>query len=498
MAPVVLALDVGSTSAKAQYFDAWGRALTPPFRSRVAITPEGRADPEVFLASVEAVVDAALQPPAPVPDGVALACAWHGLVGLGPDGRPTTPLSTWQAIGAGPAAAELCRRLPDPDAVRRRTGAPVHPSLPSSRLLWWSMHHPDAFRATTRWCSIGELLEGRWLEGAPGPSSSMASGTGCYDQEAAQWDPEVLGALGLAPGALAPVDDEIRFGLAAPYRRRWPVLAGLPWLPAVGDGACSNVGTGCSGARAALTVGTSAAVRVLADPEQRAGRPFGLFAYLVDPARVVLGASRSNAGNLAEWAGRVLRVDAALAASPDGLVEAVAARPPGSGGVVAEPSLAGERSPHWPLDASGSWAGVRHSTTALDLAQSLIEAAVLGLADAVETLESHVGPCTLIASGRAVASSFGWRRLLADGLGRPIIPSRVEEATARGAALVALERLGWLESSPLEAQDGDPVEPDAVRAQAFARLRTERQEQTAAGRQTVDGSRQDHWSRTNP
>src|SRR5919205_1098014 len=112
MAPVVLALDVGSTSAKAQYFDAAGRALTAPYRSRVAITPAGTAEPEVFLASVEAVLDEALKPPAPVPDAVAVACAWHGLVGLGPDGCPTTPLSTWQFTGAAPAAAELRRRLP--------------------------------------------------------------------------------------------------------------------------------------------------------------------------------------------------------------------------------------------------------------------------------------------------------------------------------------------------------------------------------------------------
>jgi sugar (pentulose or hexulose) kinase len=141
---------------------------------------------------------------------------------------------------------------------------------------------------------------------------------------------------------------------------------------------------------------------------------------------------------------------------------------------MADPALAGERSPLWPLDASGSFTGLRHSTTALDLAQSLIEAAVLGLADAVDALEGHVGPCMLIASGRAVASSAGWRRLLADGLGRPIVPSRVEEATARGAALAALERLGWLEPAAVEAEDGEALPPDPDRARAFAGLRRER------------------------
>ncbi|HKN92021.1 MAG TPA: glycerol kinase, partial [Acidimicrobiia bacterium] len=59
--PVVLAIDAGSTSAKVQPFDAAGRPLAPVVRSRVAIDPDGTADPLAFLASVEAAVDEALR-----------------------------------------------------------------------------------------------------------------------------------------------------------------------------------------------------------------------------------------------------------------------------------------------------------------------------------------------------------------------------------------------------------------------------------------------------
>lgn len=467
---MVLAVDVGSTSAKAQRFDAAGRPIGGPVRGPVALAADGTADPLAFLASVEAVVDEALRRPAPAPAAVALSCAWHGLVGLDGAGRPTTPLSTWQHSAAAGAAAELRRRLPDPDAVARRTGAPVHPSLPAARLLWEAGRDPEAFAATARWCSTGELLEGRWLAGAPGPSPSMASATGCYDQEAGGWDAEVLEAVGVSPAAFAPVDDSPRRGLAAPYRARWPALAGVPWLPALGDGACSVVGTGCSGARAALTVGTTAAVRVLTTPDRRAARPPALFAYLLEEAAgetVVVGAARSNAGNLVEWCRRVLRLDT----GHQGLLEAVTARPPGSHGLVAVPSLAGERSPEWPLDASGSLAGLCHSTTALDVAAALLEAAALGVAAATDVLAAYAGPLTLVGSGRAVASTPAWRRLLADAVGRPLVVSAVEEASARGAALVALERLGWLDPSSERALDGDVVLPDPARAEAFAHLR---------------------------
>jgi gluconokinase len=273
------------------------------------IGADGTADAHDLAGAVDSVIDGAMEQagpgargfpdmrvspaPAPAPAAVAVSCAWHGLVGLAADGSPATTLSTWQHTGpeVEGAAADLRRRLPDPEAVARRTGAPVHPAFPAARLVALAASRPEAVAATVRWCSTAEWLESRWFPAAPGPSSSMASATGCWDQEAEAWDGEVLAAIGVAPGALAPVDDRPRSGLAAPYRKRWPPLDGVPWMPALGDGACALVGTGCSGSRAALTVGTSAAVRVLAPPSTRAGRPAALFAYLLDPARLVLGAA---------------------------------------------------------------------------------------------------------------------------------------------------------------------------------------------------------------
>ena len=475
--PIVLAIDAGSTSAKAQLFDASGRALGPAVRSPVAIRSDGTADPLAFVASVEVSVDEALRRWMGRVDAVALSCAWHGLVGLGPDGQPTTPLSTWSATGPAvlAGAVELRRRLEagDLEAARRRTGAPVHPSLPAARLLAEGVRNPGGFGATVRWCSIGELLETRWLAGAPGPSSSMASASGLFDQEARAWDGEVLLAIGLRPETLAAIDDSPRRGLSPAHRDRWPALAEAVWWPAIGDGAAALIGTGCgrpgpAGRRAALTVGTSAAVRVLAGETERAARPAGLFAYLLDADRVVLGAARSNAGNLVPWLTSRLRLDVDL-------LPEVVARDPGSHGLLAVPSLAGERSPHWPLVASGSVAGLRLDTTAIDIAQAFVEAAVCGLADAVDTLESAVvrrgAALQVVGSGRALATSPAWRQLMADVTGRPLVPSRVEEASARGAAIVALDGLGWGEAVTDDDLDGKPVLPNPERAAAFAELR---------------------------
>jgi gluconokinase len=475
----VLAVDAGSTTAKAQWFGPDGRPLAPPARAPMPIGVDGTADASEVAEAADAVLDGALGQAGPggitvEPAAVAVSCAWHGLVGLAAGGIPATVLSTWQHTGpeVERAAAELRRRLPDPEAVTRRTGAPVHPSLPAARLLALATNDPEAVATTVRWCSLGEWLECRWFgtatgpSGTPrpwGPSYSMASATGCFDAEAGAWDGEVLAAVGVAPGAFLPVDDLPRRGLADPYRRRWPALSAVPWMPALGDGACALVGTGCSGSRAALTVGTSAAVRVLAPPAARAGRPAALFAYALDADHLVVGAARSNAGNLVGWARGVLRVDA------DDPVAAATARPPGGHGLVTDPALAGERSPHWPLSAAGWVGGLRAHTTALDVLQALLEAAALGLADGLSALEAYVGPVTLVASGGALASP-GWRHLLADATGHPVVVSRVEEASARGAALLALERLGVSEAAAAAADDGETVAPDPGRAARFAQM----------------------------
>jgi xylulokinase len=153
-------------------------------------------------------------------------------------------------------------------------------------------------------------------------------------------------------------------------------------------------------------------------------------------------------------------------------VAEVVARPPGAHGLVAVPSLAGERSPDWPPAATGSVGGLRPGTTAGDIAQAFLEAAVSGLADGVDTLEGSVGaPLVLVGSGRALASSAAWRQLVADATGRAVVPSRVEEASARGAAVAALDGLGWLGPGAGDDLDGELVPPDPTRAEAFARLR---------------------------
>jgi sugar (pentulose or hexulose) kinase len=57
--------------------------------------------------------------------------------------------------------------------------------------------------------------------------------------------------------------------------------------------------------------------------------------------------------------------------------------------------------------------------------------------------------------------------MMADALGHPVTMSGAEEASSRGAALLAAERLGGSPIAELDAPVGDPIEPDNERHQAY-------------------------------
>ena len=83
----------------------------------------------------------------------------------------------------------------------------------------------------------------------------------------------------------------------------------------------------------------------------------------------------------------------------------------------------------------------------------------------------------MIASGGALLRSPGWTQMMADVLGRPVLASTEPEASSRGAALYALERLGALPGlDALPASTGGLFEPRAELSPVYQQLLDEQRE----------------------
>ena len=437
----VLALDVGSSSARACAFDERGRELGASAR-RAHAARHGRhgaaeLDPGELVRAAESVLAEA----GTGHDAIAISSFWHSLLLLDERDRPLTPVLLWQDRRAASQAEELAGRL-DADRVHERTGCVLHPSYWPAKLAWLRAEQPEVLAAAARAVSFGDYLFLQ-LTGELRTTLSTASGTGMLDLRARGWDGELVRALELDPALLPPLGEE-----PAGERTVFPPL---------GDGACSNLGAGCTtGERAALMIGTSGAYRVLheAAPEPKPG----LFCYLLDERRVVEGGAVSDGGNLYAWLERTLQLEPAEPREPD------------AHGLTFLPLLGGERSPGWNPRATGAVTGLTFDVDAADLSQAALEGATYRLAEIADRLPQVT---EIVATGHALLESEAWIQLCADVFGRPVTASAVPEGSARGAAVYALERLG---AEPEDAPFGRTYEPNLARTEVYAAARERQRE----------------------
>ncbi|MCA1646139.1 MAG: gluconokinase, partial [Chloroflexi bacterium] len=418
----VLALDVGTSSCRASLYDLRGRALKDRFAHIVyapTITPDGGAelDPEVLFHQLCAAIDQVLAHDPPRIVAVATDTYWHSLLGVDARGRPVTPIYLWLDARSRAEVARLRERV-DVRAVHARVGTILHWSYWPAKLNWLRRTQPDLFRKVKRWISFGELVLER-LTGERGVSVSMASGTGLLDIHRCTFDAEMLSLVGIDPDQLAEIKPLAHTATARSARlERWPALKGVPWLLAVGDGASSNIGAGCTTPdHFALMVGTSAAERVLWSPTEPFEVPWGAWCYRVDERRVIIGGALNDGGNLLSWLHGSLRLPA-LAPSE----AAVDALEPDGHGLTVLPFWGGERSPGWADDARGALVGLRLHTQPVDILRACLEAVALRFGELDRILLSAMPHSReIVATGGALLHSPAWMQILADVLDRPVL-----------------------------------------------------------------------------
>ena len=442
----VLALDVGTSSVRAHVFDESVEEAEPARREY----PDEN-DPDRI---VELVRDAIAEAGGTDVDAAGTSCFGHSLVALDAAGRALTPVLGWRDTRSADAAEWLARRV-DTDAVHARTGAQIHTSYWPAKLAWLAQEETDVFRSAARFVSFAEYLYARLLDERDVPMSvSAASATGLLDLRTQDWDEELLDALGVGRGSLPRVtNDSVGH-----------------WNLARHDGACANIGAGCvTRERAALTIGTSGAYRTVYETERPMPRG-GLFLFRVDERRVVEGGALSDGGNVHRWLRETFRdVEGSLAG-----------RDPDSHGLTFVTLLGGERSPGWHQHAKGTIDGLTFATTPLDIRQAALEGVAFRFAE-VAALMPEVEE--IVATGGALLKDEDWCQIVADALGRPVTASGVKEASLRGAAVLALERLGVAAPDPPLGRTFEP-RPEHAAAYIAARERQRELYRVATGDET--------------
>jgi len=444
----VLALDMGTSSVRAVVYDTAGRMIIPtlcdlPYKVRTEEPGEVSSDPDRLVSLIAQAIDAALKGASKKMSiiGVGTSCYWHSLMGIDAKGRPTTELFTWADTRSASETRRL-RAAEDEHAYHARTGCFFHASYWPAKLRWLRSTRAAAFRKTVRWVSLGEYLYRDFFGDMPAVSVSIASGTGLLDVNRCDWDPAALRLAGIHSQQLATLDDwdHSRHGLHPALARRWPQLARIPWYLPLGDGGLANVGASAvDPAWACATIGTSSALRIIMAAE-RLDIPWGTFVYRLDRRRFVVGGALSEGGNVVRWLTEGMGIK-----DKTKLERAAAGVPPDSHGLTILPFWAGERSPNWRADARAVIAGLSLGTLPAHLLRAVMEAITYQLASVAGSVERVAArPKALIATGGQLVHSPAWCQILADALNLPVMTSPEQEASSRGAALLALHAQGRL------------------------------------------------------
>jgi xylulokinase len=410
-AGALVGLDVGTTGVKAVAISAEGEVLARAERGYPLSTPHPgwcEQDPEDWwAASQAALADLGVEPAA-----IGLSGQMHGLVALDAHDRVLRPAILWNDQRTGAECAEIEERV-GLDRLIELTGNRALTGFTAPKLLWLRRHEPDAFARIERILLPKDYVRLR-LTGEHAIDVADASGTLLFDVRRRTWSSEVLDLLELPASWLPPVHESTE-------------IAGA------GDQAAGALGMGIDRpGPLSVVLGTSGVVFAALpayrpEPEAR----LHVFCHAVPETWHAMGVMLSAAGSL-----RWLR-DNVVGGSYDELTDEASRWAPGAEGLLFQPYLAGERTPHADPHARGAFVGLslRHERGAV--VRALLEGVAYGLRDSLELLkelgvEAEVGR----VSGGGARSGL-WLDVVASVLGLPLERTAAsEEGAAFGAALL--------------------------------------------------------------
>lgn len=451
----IIGIDIGTTSTKSVVFRKDGSLLSScsveyPLLQEQPTWAEQEPDVinQAIMDSVKGAINLSGLSGRDVA-AVGISSAMHSLIAVDASGRALTRSITW-ADGRSEEQARRIREQHDGISIYKRTGTPIHPMSPLPKLVWLRENCPDLWSIAAKFVSIKEYflhtLFGEWVL-----DHSVASATGLMALDTKQWDEHALKIAGIEADRLSvlqPGTYRLQ-GMQARYAEQMGLAIDTPFFLGASDGALANIGVGAIGpGEMAVTIGTSAAVRMmidkpLTDEKQRT------FCYNVAGLSYIVGGATNNGGIVLQWLKNSLFGGLGAEAegnsgkdSTEDLLAAASRISAGAGGLLFLPYLSGERAPIWNSEARGTFFGAHLGHRQEHFIRAGLEGVMLAVLSVADSLKDLAGPAREVRASGGFTKSPLWRQMLADMLGQEIQIPRVTEASALGAAVIALQGLG--------------------------------------------------------
>ena len=460
MAPIVLAIDQGTTSSRAVAFDAHTFAVLGTAQQEIEqhYPRDGwvEHEPEDIWYSVARTVREALaRSGRDAKDVVAIGITNQRETVIGWDrasGRAVHRAIVWQDR----RTTDFCRAsAADQPMLTAKTGLVLDPYFSGTKVRWLLEQQPLlkvlAERGDLKFGTVDSFLIWRLTGGAVHVTDATnASRTLLFNIHTMQWDDDLLRYFGVPRAALPDVK---------PSAAEFGVTKGLDFLP---DGIPIR---GVAGDQQAALVGQAC----FAPGEGKCTYGTGAFYLLHTGGAAVASqhkllttvAAMTDAVSQYALEGAVFVAGAAVQWLRDGLhlfksaaeVEQLAKDSNPAEPVLFVPGFVGLGAPHWVPEARGVIFGLTRATTAADLARAALEGVAFQVADLIDASEKDAA-CGF-ASNTALRVDGGMARndwflqFQADALGRAVARAGQSESTALGAAFLAAVGAGLADRAKL-------------------------------------------------
>lgn len=456
----VIGLDIGTTSTKAIAFDTYGKIIAENQIGYPILNPQ----PFYFEQDCEVIFQAVIQSIAYITTnvplksleyhlaGVCFSSAMHSLIAVDKRGTPLTNCIIW-ADTRSKDYADTIKNSAQGHEIYMQTGTPIHPMSPLCKLVWMKDQLKAVYDRAFKFISVKEYVLFRFF-GKYVVDYSIASATGLFNIHTFRWHEPSLALAGITAGKLSvPVPTTFpMMGVDESYARLMGVEATTPFIVGASDGCLANLGSNAIKAGdACITIGTSGAIRVMAD-EPRSDPKERIFSYILTQQKFVLGGPVNNGGVIFRWFRdnfAQLEVKEALekGIDPYAILTAKAAEVrAGAEGLVFLPYLLGERAPHWNANAKGNYFGIQMQHKQAHFVRALLEGIVFGIYSVGKALEETTGDINTIYVNGGFVRSSTWVQILCDVFNKKVVVTESFESSALGAAVVGMKALGFIAS----------------------------------------------------
>nr|WP_239549124.1 gluconokinase [Scopulibacillus daqui] len=454
----MIGVDIGTTSTKAVLFAKDGKiaaqhAVGYPLYSPTPSVAEQDPD-DIYQAVIESIKQIMLKS-AIDPINLALvsfSSAMHSVIAVDKNSRPLTKSITWADNRSFSYAEKLKNEFNGHD-IYLRTGTPIHPMSPLSKLFWLRNEHRETFKKTYKFIGIKEYVFFK-LFGQYIVDYSIASAMGMFNLKALDWDQEALDIAGLSPDQLSKLvpTTHVMKHLDPKAAHAMGIRTDTPFVVGASDGVLSNLGLDAiKPGVVAVTIGTSGAVRAISgrpvtDPKGRT------FCYALTENHWIVGGPVNNGGLTFRWVRDQLGDAEIEKAKQQGLdpydilTKRAAKIAPGSDGLLFHPYMAGERAPLWNADARGSFFGLALHHTRDHLIRAVLEGVIFNIYGVLLALQELIGMPESVQAAGGFARSELWRQIMADIFGQNVTIPESFESSCLGAAVLGLYAIGEIDS----------------------------------------------------